>query len=146
MARKNGARTLPPGTRKAIHDTSCICFRGCYIAKYTNVHQSTISKIIRQEKQASAVVKKKMGRPRKLSERGMRLFKTYVLSNCFESLYAIVARFNVTMGLKLSESIGKRHKKKLRLHCFVAVQKPFLSKKNLSARVTWACTDQYWAQ
>ena len=74
----------------------------------------------------------------------MRLFKKYVLSNCFESLYVIVAPFNVTKGLKLSESTGKRYMKKLRLHCFVAVQKPFLSKKNLSASVTWARTHQYW--
>ena len=59
MARKKGAKTLPPGTRKAIHDMSFIGVRSCNIAKYFKVHQSTIPKIIRQEKQSSAVVKKK---------------------------------------------------------------------------------------
>ncbi len=140
MARKKGAKTLSPETRKAIHDMTCIGVRNCDIAKYYKVHQSTISKIIRHQKLASTIVKKKMGRPRKLSERGMLVFKKYILSNCFESLYVIAARFNATSGLELSESTAKRYMKKLHLHSFAAIQKPFLSTKNISARITWAHT------
>ena len=84
-----------------------------------------------------------MGRQPKLSERGMRLFKKYVLRNRLESLHVIVSRFNVTTALKLIESTGKGYMKKLHLNCFFEVRKPFLSKKNFSVRVTWACTHQY---
>ncbi len=50
MSRKKGAKILLPETPKAIHFMPCIGVRNCDIAKYYKLHQSTICKIIRQQK------------------------------------------------------------------------------------------------
>ena len=87
-----------------------------------------------------------MGKPRKLSKRGMRSFKKYVLNNCFEPLYVIVSRFNIITGLEINESIAKRYMKKMKMYAFIAVHKPYLSKNNMSARIVWARTHEFGAQ
>ncbi len=105
--------------------------------------RSTASGIIGRLKKTSKTVKVQ-GRPLKLSECGKSAFKNFVLENCFQPLHTIVARFNKYTGLNLSEGSGRRYIKLLEMDCYVAVQKPFLSKKNIDARIPWARTHQDW--
>ena len=89
---------------------------------------------------------KKMGRPFKLSERSIRLFKKYAVNNSFKPLNLIFTRLNNTTELNISESPAKRYMKKLKMYSFIAVQKPFISTKNMSARIVWARTHEHWTQ
>ncbi len=57
-----------------------------------------------------------MGRPLKLSERSIRLFKKYVVNNCIEPLHVIVTRFYDTTEFNISESTAKRYMKKLEMY------------------------------
>lgn len=125
---------------------SCIGVNNRNIADYYMMHPSTISKTIKQQKVASTVVKKKMGRPVKLSHRNIRMFKKYILTNCFEPLYVIVNRFNITSCIKISISTAKRYMKRMKLYSFVAVQKPFVTKRNMNARIILARTHEHWTQ
>ncbi len=63
---------------KAIHNMACVGVPICGIAGYYNMHRITVSNVIRHLCNGSTMRKKNMGRKEKLSERGMRLFKTYV--------------------------------------------------------------------
>ncbi len=112
---------------------SCIGVRICDIAVYYNMSRSTVSNVIRRLRNASTVHKKKMGRKAKLNERGMRLFRKYVMENRFEALYVILARFKEATGVSLSEQTGRRYIRKLLMQSYIAIQNPYLTKKNLSA-------------
>ncbi len=57
------------------------------------------------------------------------------MENCFKSLHTIVAIFNVCTGMNLSERSGRSYIKLLGMDSYITVQKPFLSKKNLDARI-----------
>ena len=83
---------------------------------------------------------------RKLSSRGLHLFHKHVLQYCYEPLYAIVARFTETTGIQISKSTGHRYIRSLKMGCFIAIQKPYLSKKNIHRRIVWARTHKSWTQ
>ena len=114
------------------------------IAEHYKMKRPTVSNVIRRYKNNTVGNKKKMGRKPKLSERGMRLLKKYVLQNCFEPLYVITARFNAATKLQLSINTTRRYIKKLKMYSYVAIQKPFLRKKNISARIKWAMMHKNW--
>ena len=88
--------------------------------------------------------KKENGSPLKLSPRGMKLLEKYVMGNCFDPLHTIVAKLNVATELHLSESTTRRCIRKFDMKNCIAIQKPFLSKKNMSARVIWRRTHKDW--
>ena len=67
------------------------------------------------------------------------------MENCFKPLHTIVACFNAYTGLNLSERSGRRYMKLLKMSSCIAVQKPFLSKKNIDARILWARTHKNWS-
>ena len=146
MTRKKGAKTINPETCKAIHDISCLGVRNCVIAKYYIVHQSTTSKIISRECNKNKVTKRRTGCKLKLSERSMPLFGNYVTHNCFDSLHVIVAKFNAFTKINISVRTGWQYIRKLNSHSYVALQKPFLSKKNINVRIIWARTHETWIQ
>ncbi len=108
--------------------------------------RSTVSNVIRHLRNASTMRKKKMGRKSKLSERGMCLFNKYVLQNRFDALFVILARFKQATGVSLSEQTGRRYIRKLKMQSYVAIQKPYLSTKNISTRIVWARTHEDWKQ
>ena len=74
----------------------------------------------------------------------MRIFQQYVIQDCFKSLHTILALFYESTGVNLRLRTGKRYILSLKMYCFVAVQKPYLSTKNIAARVLWARTHQNW--
>ena len=86
MVRKKGLKCIPEARARAIHDMSRVGVRICDIAVYYNLPRSTVSSVIRHLSNASTMHEKKMGRKAKLSERGMRLLKKYVLQNRFDAL------------------------------------------------------------
>ena len=73
----------------------------------------------------------------------MGLFRKYVLSNCYESLYVTLARFNVHAVLQIRVSTGKCYMRILKMHSFVAVQKTFLSKPNIAQRIDWSSNHEF---
>lgn len=106
------------------------------ICKSYKMKQSTLSNIIRRYKKSKPnYVTKKMGRPRKLSPRRMRMLQRTILENYNELLYTIVAKFNTTATLHLSESIVRRY-----IQNRIAAQKTFMSKKNMNVRIIWGRT------
>ena len=66
------------------------------------------------------------------------------MDNCFDPLYVIAAKFNATTKLHFSERTVRRYIRKLNFQSRIAIQKPFLSKKNMSARVVWGRTHKEW--
>ncbi len=66
------------------------------------------------------------------------------MDNCFDPLYVIAGKFNATTKLHLSESTVRRYIRKLNFQSRIAIQKPFPSKKNMSARVVWGRTHKDW--
>ena len=88
--------------------------------------------------------KKKIERPRKLSDRSMKLFKKYVSDNFIDLLDTIVAKFNENSGLEISETSGRRYIRKLKLKNCVAIQKPFLPSRNIETFFMRARTHQNW--
>ena len=86
-----------------------------------------------------------MWRHRNCQKTGLRLFRRYVVRNCFEPLDAIVARFNSLNGISISKSTARRYVKKLKMRSCVAVQKPFLSKGNIAKHITWAHRHRHWS-
>ncbi len=100
--------------------------------------QPTVSNIIRRLRTTNLKpLRKKTGRKRKLSKRGMRLLRRYILDNKFEPLYTIAARFNDSTGLSLPDPTVRRYIRKLKTYCYIAVQKPYLSTKNNAAQALW---------
>ena len=85
-----------------------------------------------------------MGRPRKLSARGIRLLQKHVQQNSFEPLHVIFARSNNATEIQLSVNTTRRYMNKLKMDCYVAIQKPYLLNKNIAARVLWARTHEHW--
>ncbi len=90
----------------------CVGVRVKNVCEYYRMKQPTVSNIIRRyRKSEQTIVKKKIGRPRKLSSRGMRLLQKYIyciLDNCSDPLYITASKFNATTKLQLSESIVRR--------------------------------------
>ncbi len=81
----------------------------------------------------------------------MRLFRIYVLENCFEKLYVVLARFKKATGVSLSEQTGRRYIHKLQMQSYIAIQNSYLGKNNLSARIIWAhthvqCKREKWSK
>ena len=77
------------------------------------------------------------------------MFRNYVISNCFEPLFVILAKFGCDTGITMSVSTGSRYIKRLRMSSNIAVQKPFKTPRHLLARLNWArkhkeCTTEQW--
>ena len=97
--------------------------------------RSTVTNIIRRYRNSKKQeAKKEMGRNLKLSEKDMRLLQPCVLQNCYEPLHVIAARFNDTIGLCAIVWTVRRSIERMKMDRYIAVQKPFLSKKNIAAR------------
>ena len=145
MVKTKGAKCVPKQRCKTIHDMYCIGVRVKDIALYYNVEQPTISNIIRRLRTSNIKpVKKNMGRKPKLSARGMRLLQQYVLNNKFDPLHTIAARFKDSTALNLCERTVRRYIRKLKMDCYIVVQRPFVSSKNTEARILWARTHDGW--
>ena len=87
-----------------------------------------------------------MGRPLKLTESGQRAFRNHVLQNCFDPLHVIVAIFNNYTYLNIGINAGHRYIKRLKTYSYVAIQKSFLSNKNICRRILVARTHENWTQ
>ena len=86
----------------------------------------------------------KMGRKRKLSERGMRLLQRYIIQYCFEPMCTITGRFNAATKLKLSVVTVRHYDKILNIRSYIAIQKPFLSKRNVNNCIQWGLKHKDW--
>ena len=144
MARQRGARKVPEQRCQNIYDMHCIGVRIKAMSKHYNTPYSTVCNILRRHKRLKDVSKKRMARPRKLSPRGMRLLQRYVIEYCFDPLYVTDARFNAYFKLQLSVSTFKQAPRRMDIQYYVAIQKPYLSKRNIAKRIIWVRTHQHW--
>ena len=141
MAEKSGAKCVLKNRFQTTYDMLSIGVRNIEIVGYYNMPRSTVANFIRRylnnrEREA----KKKLGRKLKLLGRVARLLQRYILQNCDESLHVIAARFNDTAGLSVSVWTVRRYKKRRKMSRYIAVQKPFLLKKNIAARILYRRT------
>ncbi len=145
MVRTRGGKCAPKQRCESMYDMYSIDVRVKDIAQYYDTKQPTVSNIIRRLLTTNLKpVRKKMGRKPKLSERGMRLLRQYILYNKFEPLYIIAARFHESVGLNLSARTVRRYIRKLKMDCYIVVQKPYPSTKNIGARILWARNHEKW--
>ena len=130
MPRKKGAKRVPKERCRTIYEMSSIGARNKDIALLYSMSRSTVNSIVsRMKKTYTRIGFKKMGRRRKLSDRGMRPLQRYILEHCFEPLYVITGRFNEATNLDLSVITIRRYIRKMHVSSYIAIQKPFLSKK-----------------
>ncbi len=73
MPRKKGAKCVPPELCKTIYDMYSVGVHAGTIAKYYTMNRPIVSSIVRRLRINKT--KKRMGRPLKLSKRGMRVLK-----------------------------------------------------------------------
>ena len=145
MARSKGSKQVLLERRKCVHDMKTASLRVKDIADYCSMPRSTVSNIVRwynNEKHLHEM--KKRGRKFKLPPCALRMFRNYVVSNCFDPLFVIVRKFAYDTGIKLSVSTGRRYIKKLRMSSHIAVQKPFKTLRHLLARLKWARMQEGW--
>ena len=57
-----------------------------------------------------------------------------------QSLHVIAAKFNDNTGLCVSVCTVRRYIRRVKMDRYIAVQKPFSSKKNIAARILWERT------
>lgn len=101
MARKKVAKRVPNVLCRTTYDINCIGVRETEIAKRYKTKQPTVSNKIRRLRNAEkSTTKKKTGKNSKLSGRSTRLFRKYIIDNCYEPLYNIVDKFNSTAVAK----------------------------------------------
>ena len=117
------------------------------VAKFYSMPKSTVSTIVRRLRaQNSNSVIEKRGRKPKLNARSLRILRKYILHGRFLPLYAITAQINEYTDFNVSVYTVRRYVHKLEFESFVAVPKPFLSAKNIVARVSWANTLASWSK
>ena len=145
MARKAGSKQVPDERKRCIIEMRKAGMKVGLIAKHYRMHHSTVSNIIRRYNSASTTATmKKRGRKFTLTARALRLFRNYVVQNCFDPLYVIVAKFSATTGIQMCERTGQRYIKRLRMCSYVAVQKPFKTPQHLLSRLQWARKHEAW--
>ncbi len=144
MVKTKGSKTFAKDICKAIYDLSCCGLRHEAIVEYYKLKPSTVSNVIRIQRVQRAYngIAKKRGRKQKLSHRSLHQFWRCVVQNCCEPFCVIVALFSADTKIQLSESTDRRYLKQMNIQCYIAIQKSFLSKKNMTARIQWALTDK----
>ena len=113
-----------------------------HIGKVLKMPRTTISSIVKREKLRS--VTKTRGRKALLCVRSLRRLRRQLDYNPFKSLSQITVEFNAYNGLQLSERTMRRCIHKLKINSYVSVQKPFLTKQHIIARVKWAKDHKEW--
>ena len=78
MARQKGASKVPEHRCQSIYDMQWIGVRIKNMSMHYRMSYSTVCSIVRRYKRLKDASKKRIGRPRKLSPRGMQLFQRYV--------------------------------------------------------------------
>ena len=79
-----------------------------------------------------------------LTPRSVRMLQQYIYKNRFLAAYKIDAEFNAYSCIKISKRSIRRYIKRLNIKSYVAVQKPYLSSKNILARKHWAGVHENW--
>lgn len=145
MARKTGSKQVSPERCQAIIDMKRNGLKHRVIADYYEMPISTISGIIsRYRNKTSTKIIEKRGRKRKISKRSCRLLQNYVRNHRFMPLHALVAEFKKFTKIIVHVSTMRRCLHRLHLRNYRAVSKPFLSHKNIIARVQWAKKHELW--
>ncbi len=144
MARKTGSGQVSSDRKRFFVDMKKAGMRVGHIARYYDMPPSTVSNVTRRFKQSNNTTMKKRGPKFKLSSRSLRLFRNYVVSNRWDPLYAIVARFTANTGIKLHENTARNYIKKLCIASYVVVQKPFKTPNHLLDRLQWTREHESW--
>lgn len=88
--------------------------------------------------------RKRLGRPRKTTERTDKLIKLISNRNRFKTSPEITAEINNMLSKPISVQTTKRRLREVGLNGCVAVKKPLLSKANIKKRLLFAKQHQHW--
>ena len=142
MGKKKGTKNVDNGRCRTIYDLHIGGMKKSVIARVLKMRLGTISAIIKRQKQGKT--KKVRGRRQKLCERSLRRLRRFIDYEPFKHLSLITAEFNKYNGLQLSERTIRRCIHKLKIKSYVSVQKPFLTRKHITARIKWAKKHKKW--
>lgn len=128
IARPKGANCVAKGLYKATYDMYCIIVLLKDICAYYGLARKTLSAITLRLRNydANKIVRKQVC-PKKLSARGMRLFRKYVIEYCYEPLYVLVTQFSMYTGFYPGEGSGRRFIRILNMIFDFPIQKLYLS-------------------
>ena len=139
MARKCGSRQVTQQRVQCIVDMIRAGMKVTAVAHYYCMPKSTVSNILRRQKLGPGeVASKKRGRKTKFTARSFRLLVHYVQKLRFYPLHVILSQFRLYTGVSVSISTARRYLRKLKFGSYVAVQKLFISSKNIVARMEFA--------
>ena len=138
MGRLRGSKDLSVDLKQKIIDVVGTGLKQTKVAAYYKVPVGTVKTILRRDRLLNNdFIKKKMGRKCKLGPRSVRCLLIYVQKNYKMPLYAIAMNFRASNGAQLSKRTVRRYLHKNGAFSFVAARKPYLSKKNVPARLNW---------
>lgn len=95
------------------------------IAAFYSMSPYTASNIIKRCNRDNVEQVKKKSIRFKLSFRAIRMYRNYVISNCFDPLFVIVAKFLHDTDFIMIVSLRRRYIKILSMHSYIVVQRPF---------------------
>ena len=145
MARPKEAKEIRSERCQTIVVLSKSVMRQAEIASRLKLHRCTASAILKRYKGKHSYVKvETRGRKQCLNERSLRLLKSYVHQNCFESLHSITRKFKIEIDITASVSRVRRYLHRLKLKSYMTVPKPFLKVRHIKALLKWAKSYSKW--
>ena len=150
MGHQKGAKDVPKERIQSMLDLNTLGVKRKAIVQYFGMPQSTVSNILRKSRASDGNNgPKKRGRKQILSPRSIRNLLKYAKKNRFKSLHTITNEFNESRAETVSMSTVRRVLHKNGIQRYATVTKPFLSIRNVKARIQWArrhesYTEEQW--
>ena len=95
-----------------------------YIGNYYSMSRSTGTNIVRRNRIASLSTIQKSGCKPKLSDRDMRMLRSYAWTSRFELLHTIVSEFKNNIDIEICINTARKYLPQSGLRNYVAVSKP----------------------
>ena len=108
------------------------------------IQRSTVINIIRRVNEVPEYPSTKKGRKEKLQPRCNRRLLRIAQKNRFKSIPEITWMSRTANSERVSEISNRRCCYQNSIHNYIAVSKPYLSKKHLVSRLNWATTKRNW--
>ena len=145
MGRKNGAKQVTEQRRTVIVEMVRAGLSQSYVASFYGMPRSSVTSIVRRNRLAAiSTPLKRRGPKHQLTERCIRRLLRDVHYHRFQPLHVIAANFRTVTGKRISVSTIRRYIHNQGIESYVAVSKPYLSPRNIAARMQWATLHQGW--
>ena len=137
MGRPKGGKQVAGERKHAIVEMVRAGLSQSHVARFYNMSRSTVASIVQRSRTIQSGIEKR-GAKRALSERCVRRLLRCVSTNRFKPLFVVSNEFRTNQGRKLSVRTIRRYLRRYGISSYVAVSKPFLSRKHINARLYWA--------